>query len=224
MATIQHSARKARSPSTLILRMEEDLLSGHFRPGEWLKQADIEERYQANRFDVRMALKDLSARRMLEHLPNRGYRVSSLSDKERSDLLDTRAILERAAMALAARNVTGQDLTDLREILDSFAANMLSGDLVYLRQLNAMFHDRLYAICGNAVLQEQIQALRHRAQNGFRGGWRTVESIGRSHEDHVQMFNLLEAGDGEGLVRLVDRHLHLRIKPVLNEGAVLPRD
>lgn len=224
MATIQHSARKARSPSTLILRMEEDLLSGHFRPGEWLKQADIEERYQANRFDVRMALKDLSARRMLEHLPNRGYRVSSLSDKERSDLLDTRAILERAAMALAARNVTGQDLTDLREILDSFAANMVSGDLVYLRQLNAMFHDRLYAICGNAVLQEQIQALRHRAQNGFRGGWRTVESIGRSHEDHVQMFNLLEAGDGEGLVRLVDRHLHLRIKPVLNEGAVLPRD
>ncbi|MFT4054744.1 MAG: GntR family transcriptional regulator [Novosphingobium sp.] len=210
MATIQRSTGKVRSPSTLILRMEEDLLSGHFRPGEWLKQADIEERYEANRFDVRMALKDLSARRMLEHLPNRGYRVSSLSDKERSDLLDTRAILERAAMALAARNVTSQDLADLREILDSFAANMLSGDLVYLRQLNAVFHDRLYAICGNAVLEEQIQALRHRAQNGFRGGWRTVESIGRSHDDHVQMFNLLEAGDGEGLVRLVDRHLHLR--------------
>lgn len=210
MATIQHSTGKVRSPSTLILRMEEDLLSGHFRPGEWLKQADIEERYEANRFDVRMALKDLSARRMLEHLPNRGYRVSSLSDKERSDLLDTRAILERAAMALAARNVTAQDLADLHEILDSFAANMLSGDLVYLRQLNAVFHDRLYAICGNAVLEEQIQALRHRAQNGFRGGWRTIESIGRSHDDHVQMFNLLEAGDGEGLVRLVDRHLHLR--------------
>ncbi|SER26634.1 GntR family transcriptional regulator [Sphingobium sp. YR768] len=210
MATIQLSARKARSPSTLILRMEEDLLSGHFRPGEWLKQADIEERYEANRFDVRMALKDLSARRMLEHLPNRGYRVSSLSDKERSDLLETRAILERAAMMLAARNVTAQDLADLREVLDNFAANMLSGDLVYLRQLNAAFHDRLYAICGNAVLEEQIQALRHRAQNGFRGGWRTVESIGRSHEDHVQMFKLLEAGNGEELVRLVDRHLHLR--------------
>lgn len=210
MATIQRSTGKVRSPSTLILRMEEDLLSGHFRPGEWLKQADIEERYEANRFDVRMALKDLSARRMLEHLPNRGYRVSSLSDKERSDLLDTRAILERAAMALAARNVTTQDLADLRGILDSFAANMLSGDLVYLRQFNAMFHDRLYAICGNAVLEEQIQALRHRAQNGFRGGWRTVESIGRSHDDHIEMFNLLEARDDEGLVRLVDRHLHLR--------------
>lgn len=210
MATIQHSARKVRSPSNLILRMEEDLLSGHFRPGEWLKQADIEERYDANRFDVRMALKDLSARRMLEHLPNRGYRVSSLSDKERSDLLDTRAILERAAMALAARNVTAQDLADLRAILDRFAANMLSGDLAYLRQVNAEFHDRLYAVCGNAVLEEQIQALRHRAQNGFRGGWRTVESIGRSHEDHVQMLNLLEARDGDGLIKLVDRHLHLR--------------
>lgn len=210
MATIQHSARKVRSPSTLILRMEEDLLSGHFRPGEWLKQADIEERYEANRFDVRMALKDLSARRMLEHLPNRGYRVSSLSDKERSDLLDTRAILERAAMVLAARNVTERDLADLREILDAFAANMLNGDLAYLRQLNAVFHDRLYAICGNAVLEEQIQALRHRAQNGFRGGWRTVESIGRSHEDHVRMFDLLEARNGDELVRLVDRHLHLR--------------
>lgn len=210
MATIQHSARKARSPSTLILRMEEDLLSGHFRPGEWLKQADIEERYEANRFDVRMALKDLSARRMLEHLPNRGYRVSSLSDKERSDLLDTRAILERAAMVLAAQNVTGQDLSELHGLLDTFATNMLSGDLAYLRQLNALFHDRLYAICGNAVLEEQIQALRHRAQNGFRGGWRTVESINRSHEDHVQMFKLLEARDGKGLEQLVDRHLHLR--------------
>ena len=59
----------------------------------------------------------------------------------------------------------------------NFAANMLSSDLIYLLQLNAVFHDRLYAICGNSVLQEQIQALRHRAQNGYRGGL----AYGRKH-------------------------------------------
>lgn len=208
-----HQKRGAANPRNsihLIKKMEEDLLSGHFRPGEWLKQTDIEQRYEANRFDVRMALKDLSARRMLEHLPNRGYRVSSLSDKERADLLEARAIFERAAMLKVAANATEADIADLRAIVDQFADGMQNADLSHLRQLNATFHDRLYAICGNTVMEEEIRALRHRGQNGFRGGWRTIQGIERSHADHVEMLRLIGLKDGETLALMVDRHLHLR--------------
>ena len=49
-----------------------------YRPGEWLRQIDLEEAFQATRFDVRTALDELAVRKAIEHVPNRGYRVAEL--------------------------------------------------------------------------------------------------------------------------------------------------
>jgi len=189
--------------------MTADLLDGHFRPGEWLKQADIEDRYSANRFDVRMAFTELAARHLIEHLPNRGYRVSDLSDRERAELLQTRAILEREAVRIGARKATADDLRELRALVEAFALNLETGDLQTLRRLNARFHDRLYALCGNSILTNEIRALRHRGQPGVRTGWRTMASIQASHDDHIQMLRLLETRDGDALANMIDQHLNV---------------
>ncbi|MFX7090787.1 GntR family transcriptional regulator, partial [Acinetobacter baumannii] len=49
---------------------------GAYRPGEWLRQIDLEERFGAKRFDVRSALSELAVRGTVEHIVNRGYRVA----------------------------------------------------------------------------------------------------------------------------------------------------
>lgn len=196
--------------STLVARLEADLLAGHFRPGEWLKQADIESAYGANRFDVRMALLDLKARQLIEHVRNRGFRVISLSEREREELTETRTILEAAAVKMAAQRIDKPALEELAGIVDEFEARMADSDLDVLRGLNARFHDRLYESCGNAVLAREIKALRQRGLPGSRGtwSWRTLAGIRSSHEDHVEMIRLLEKRDGKALAALVDRHLN----------------
>lgn len=194
---------------SLVSRIEADLLSGHFRPGEWLKQADVESHYDANRFDVRMALLDLKARQLIEHVPNRGFRVINLSEREREELFETRIILETAAALLASKRISDETIAELEAIVRDFEAQMLTAEVDELRALNARFHDILYQSCGNSLLADEIRALRQRGLPGARGAlaWRTMAGIRQSHEDHVRMLALLKLRDGEGLAHAIEGHL-----------------
>lgn len=201
--------RVGKAKGTLIERIEADLLTGHFRPGEWLKQADLEAHYEANRFDVRMALMDLKARRLIEHAPNRGFRVVSLSEREREELFETRTILETAAARLVAERITPGQIEALAKIEDEFREKMGVASLDELRAINACFHEFFYQTSGNQLLAEEIKALRQRGLPGTRGGlaWRTMAGIVESHEDHLHMLECLRSGDTEGLVSAVAGHL-----------------
>lgn len=198
------------SGASLIARLEADLMAGNYRPGEWLKQADIEAAYDANRFDVRMALLELKARQLIEHVRNRGFRVVNLSDRECEELIETRVILESAAIRMAAERATKQDIEVLDSLVREFNETMQTADVNALRLLNARFHDRLYETCGNAVLAKEIKALRQRGLPGSRGSlsWRTMAGISRSNDDHREMVRLLEARDGDALAEVVRRHLN----------------
>src|SRR3546814_6893896 len=106
LATIMATKLDEETMESLVSRIEADLLSGHFRPGEWLKQADVESHYDANRFDVRMALLDLKARQLIEHVPNPGFRVINLSERESEEMFETSIILETAAALLASQRIS----------------------------------------------------------------------------------------------------------------------
>lgn len=196
--------------SGLTAQLEADLLAGNFRPAEWLKQSDLEQTYQANRFDVRMALIELRARRLLVHVPNRGFRVIDLSDDERAKLVDTRTILECAAARMVAKNATTDDVTELTAISDEFEKQIETADQDTLRETNNRFHDRLYQISGNSVLVNEIKELRSRGLPGIRSSssWRTINGVSRSNEDHKEMIRLIAAGDSDGLEALVQKHLN----------------
>lgn len=204
---VSTASRKKDGAAELVSALEADLLSGAFRPGEWLKQTDIETHYSAHRFDVRMALMDLKTRHLIEHVKNRGYRVINLTDREREDLIETRTVLEKAAVQLAAKRRTPQDIVELKTMVNQFDAAIETGDLDVLRGLNSDFHDRFYEACNNLTLAQEIKALRQRGLPGARG-WRSLGAIRRSNDDHAQMIGFLEAGDGEALSALIDRHLN----------------
>ncbi|MBX9898043.1 MAG: GntR family transcriptional regulator [Qipengyuania sp.] len=212
LAIIMATKIDSKSTLPLVSRIEADLLAGHFRPGEWLKQADIEASYAANRFDVRMALLDLKARCLVEQIPNRGFRVVNLSEREREDLVETRIILETAAARLAAERIPTETIDELAEIVGEFEVQIPIADLNVLRALNGRFHDLLYQSSGNELLASEIKALRERGLPGLRGGaltWRTMAGISQSNEDHVAMITLLRARDGDGLAEVIRNHLSI---------------
>src|SRR5215471_16120101 len=74
-------------------RIERDINIGALSPGAWLKQIDLERRYGATRLDVRQALDALVARRLVAHVPNRGYHVREFDQRSISDIYEVRAIL-----------------------------------------------------------------------------------------------------------------------------------
>lgn len=192
----------------LATRIQNDILSESFRPGEWLKQADIESHYKANRFEVRIALSTLAAQHLIDHIPNKGYRVINPSDRERVELYEVRTILETAAARMVIQKATQDDINILAQMVEEFTAAIDTHTTQELIKLNMKFHDRLYRLCGNSLLADQIQSLRQRGIPGRGGVWDSRAGIKASNDDHLLMIEALRNGDAEALVYVVYRHLN----------------
>ena len=61
--------KAATAQPGLVDRIAHDIQAGVFGPGAWLKQIDLQERYDAKRLDVRRALDQLAAKRLIAHIP-----------------------------------------------------------------------------------------------------------------------------------------------------------
>jgi hypothetical protein len=75
MTAAQQEAAPKPSSDEISQQIVTDINKGALSPGEWLKQIDLEKRYGCTRIKVRDALTNLHSKRLVEHIPNRGYRV-----------------------------------------------------------------------------------------------------------------------------------------------------
>ena len=89
--------RNTRTRRALANEIVDAIQLGEFRPGEWLRQIDLEEKFKATRFDVRTALDELVVRKAIEHVRNRGYRVTLLDEATSAAIREVRVIIECAA-------------------------------------------------------------------------------------------------------------------------------
>ena len=185
-----------------------DLLAGKYSPGEWLKQADLEASYSVNRFEVRIALAELSVRGLLEHLPNRGYRVCNHSREEREHLYEVRTLLEVAASRLVVQRATDAQIAEFERLVERFDQAIESHGQDAMRAINYELHDHLYSMSGNPLLAAQINDLRQRGIPGRRGLWDTAKSLKASNADHFEMLDMLKRRDADGLAAVVYRHLN----------------
>jgi DNA-binding GntR family transcriptional regulator len=189
-------------------RLREDLLAGQYRPGEWLKQVDLESHYGVNRFEVRIALSELAARHLLDHFPNRGYRVANPTGRQREELYEVRTLLETSAARTAAVRATPADVEQFERLVRRFDQQVRAGNLAGLIQLNGELHDSFYGMCGNTLLSAQIKELRERGIPGRSGTWDALAGVHASNEDHLAMLDMLRRRDAEGLAYVVYRHLN----------------
>ena len=185
-----------------------DLLAGKYSPGEWLKQADLEAAYNANRFEVRIALAELSVRGLLEHLPNRGYRVCNHTKEVREDLYEVRTLLEVAASRLVVQRATDDQIDEFERLVKLFDEAITAHGQDRMREINYELHNYLYSMTGNPQLAAQINELRQRGIPGRRGLWDTARSLQASNEDHFEMLQMLKRRDADGLAAAVYRHLN----------------
>ncbi|RYE85158.1 MAG: GntR family transcriptional regulator [Hyphomicrobiales bacterium] len=186
-----------------------------YRPGEWLRQIDLEEAFQATRFDVRTALDELSVRKTIEHVPNRGYRVVEVDLATYRAIRDTRIILESAASRLVIGRMEEQAIARLDALAHEFSQAVQSGTRVEQSEINRAFHSLIYDHCGNPVLVETIWGLRDRSRGSAVTVWASHQALLASDADHHAMVAAIRAGDGERLAELISNHI---LKDLIEAG------
>lgn len=129
--------------------LRENLLSGHYQPGERLKEEGLSARFQAGRYTVRSAIGTLASSGMLDHRANRGAVVPWLTRERVNELSDHREVLETGALR---RGAAVADATHALERLTSDASWV---DVVLTHQ---RIHHKLVVTAGNdKLVQAYVQ-------------------------------------------------------------------
>lgn len=178
-----------------------------YRPGEWLRQIDLEAKFQATRSDVRGALEELAVRKAIEHLPNRGYRVAAIDFTTYRAIRDTRVLLEVGAAPGVVANIDDAAITRLGELAREFSSAVMRGTQAEQSEINSAFHRLFYAACGNPVLEETIWALRDRSRGSDVTIWSSHEVLLASDRDHHEMVEALRCRDSRRTAELIKRHI-----------------
>ncbi|HEY5797151.1 MAG TPA: GntR family transcriptional regulator [Bosea sp. (in: a-proteobacteria)] len=200
-------AKPGAAKRTLASEIAQAIRLRMYRPGEWLRQIDLEEKFQATRFDVRSALEELAIRKTIEHVPNRGYRVAEIDLATYRAIRDTRIILEAGAMAAVVAHIGEADIDRLDELAKAFSEAAATGTRNDQSEINSAFHHLIYASCGNPVLEETIWALRDRSRGSSVTVWASHEALLASARDHHAMVEALRRGDAAALAALITRHI-----------------
>jgi DNA-binding GntR family transcriptional regulator len=191
----------------LVAEIGAAILQGDYRPGEWLRQIDLEEAFAAKRFEVRSALAQLAASGMVTHVENRGYRVAQPDRNVVREILAIRSLLEVEAATQALPNIGPAELDRIKQAQKVFEDAVARGSKADQANTNAAFHDEIYRHATNRSLAQFIVEIRNRARPGPIALWPSNADLQRSAAHHVDIVTAIEAHDVDALVTAVRRHI-----------------
>jgi len=194
----------------MVTRLREEILAGAFVPGERLVEEQITKRFQISRAPVREALRLLAEQGLVEHLPRRGVRVTTYSDRDFDELFAVRNALEHFAASLIAQRPHAElNLADLTSALDSLEAAASADNRLAASDAHRAFHLAVVALSGSRQLLLTYEPLIVKLQLYMAANLRREadstspsEGVGR----HRRLFDALVSGDSERIDRELARH------------------
>jgi DNA-binding GntR family transcriptional regulator len=152
---------------------------------------------------VREAMLELQNQGLVVAVRNRGFCVVELSDRERADVLEVRIMLEVPSMERLAGDETFlRNLDHFREIAAEIIDTAREGDVVSFLDADRRFHLGLIALLGNEQLVHVVGNLRDRTRL-----FADKEAVLESAKEHVELLDVMAAGDVQGTRRAMTAHL-----------------
>ena len=137
-------------PLQIADRLSASIVEARFEPGERLLETELAQSYAVSRATIREALRHLEQRGLVKILPQRGARVTLLSEKELDDLFEVRASLLATGARLAAERRSKPGADQLRAHL--VAMKKLVKEPAGYVNASAVMVDLLMQLSGNDVL------------------------------------------------------------------------
>lgn len=171
-------------------KLRDAILTGYFKPGARLVEANLCELMNVSRTSVREALRRLEAERLIVIIPNRGPSVAKISWEEAEQIYQVRAMLEGEAAAMFATRASRDDLKKMRAALDAFAEAAAENDAMGRLNATSQFYEVMLGGCGNQVIREMLDHLVARI-NFLRA--RSMSRPDRSRYSLAEMRRILSA-------------------------------
>jgi DNA-binding GntR family transcriptional regulator len=187
------------------------LIAGELRAGEVYSAPTLAARFGVSATPVREAMLDLAKEGLVDTVPNKGFRVTAVSEKQLDEYTHIRSLIEIPTTVQLATTADPVSLEALRPAAREIVTAAAAGDLIAYVEADIRFHLGLLALAGNAHLVEVVGDLRKRSRLY---GLNALVEAGRlqdSAEEHLELLDALVDRDPEAVRRVMARHLgHVR--------------
>lgn len=167
--------------------------SGQYVPGYRLVLAPIANELGMSVVPVREAIRRLEAEQLVTFERNVGAQVSLIKETEYLHTMQTLALVEGSATALAAPHITSDQIRRARLVNQTMRESLSAFDPQAFTELNLEFHSVLFETCPNPHILELV----HRGWNRMRVLRNSSFSFvpGRAQEsvdEHEKILQLIE--------------------------------
>ncbi|WP_405730101.1 GntR family transcriptional regulator [Streptomyces sp. NBC_00028] len=187
------------------------LIAGELLPGAVYSAPALAARFGVSATPVREAMLDLAKEGLVDTVPNKGFRVTEVSERQLDEYTHIRALIEIPTVVELAATAAPVSLEALRPAAREIVQAAAAGDLVAYVEADTRFHLGLLALAGNAHLVEVVGDLRKRSRLY---GLTALVEAGRllaSAEEHLELLDALIARDDKAVHEVMTRHIgHVR--------------
>lgn len=191
-----------------FFQLRKDIVEGEIIAGSKLSEMELSTKYGVSRAVVREAINRLESCHLVERKPNVGARVVSLTPQGLIQLYQVRESLEGMAARLAAKNMTDDEIDDLKNLLNSHFEEVKGSETYYQEAGDVDFHYRIIVGSKNDhLISLLINGIYHlirmyRVQLGMTG-----PRVTTAFDEHKNIVQAISNRDEELAEMLMRRHI-----------------
>ena len=193
---------------SLLAKLQRDILTGKYQPGQKLNEQTLCREYGASRTPIREALRQLETDGLVENILNRGCFVIGLSKQDYEDMFDLRKAYEIQAVRWGIERITDDEMDTLEETFEFMEFYTMRGDLDKMLVINAGFHQVIYEASHNRMLQKTLTSyqtfLKYQGLNSVYG----PNYLQTVLEEHRAIFKAFTDKDVRAGEEAMERHIN----------------
>ena len=193
---------------SLLAKLQRDILTGKYRPGQKLTEQNLCREYGVSRTPIREALRQLETDGLVENILNRGCFVIGISKQDFEDMFELRKAYEIQAVKWGIQRITDEEMDQLEETFEFMEFYTMRGDLDKMLVINAGFHQVIYAASHNRMLQKTLTSyqtfMKYQGENAVYG----ADYLTTVLEEHRAIFKAFMDRDVRAGAEAMERHIN----------------
>lgn len=187
-------------------RLESEILTGKYQRGEVLTELRLVSDLGVSRTPVREALRKLEQEHIIEITP-RGIMILGVTEQDLEDIFAVRMKIEGMASYHAAKNITDEELSELRETLELQEFYVGKKDPDRIKTMDSRFHQLIYRFCGSTVLFDTLMPLHKKVQKYRRASVENNDRAQQSAKEHRAIYEAIAARNAELAEKYTTEHI-----------------
>ena len=201
----------------VYLKLRENILNGHYKHGDELRETAVGKEIGVSRTPVREALRQLELEGLVTMIPRRGAEVAQITEKSMNDVLEVRRALDALCVELACDRISQEELQHLKKACDTFEEAVKTKDVKQIAQADVALHDIIVEATGN---QRLIQLVNNLSEQMYRYRFEYIKDSSQHErlvEEHKVIYESIVKKDKETASHKAKLHIDNQKKAIIRQ-------